>query len=535
MAISAALCASMVAGRADDEPIPNLGDRTKDGFVVRCYWTGSYQFTRHDGHQGSRGTFGVLMTPLSKTQITTARFIYTEELDEHGKMRLTPRAGNWSSKMTRLNYWDADGNHSPGGKGGSKEGEIAAEDLTLSVTENEGHAIVECSINNRPDRYAFDYEYNPLTTPKGGSAFEVIVGPKTETRPARADFEPFHKLEQKLLPRKSVFRQEIGRAEGSYYGRWIITRICETADVHLVYPKGTQQQYTFNSNNPGVLYVLFKATVTPGGPDMLEKVKDRVRFKMEGIGDSKMEWDPTTPDGKPIVETGFLQAKLKFTGLPAKNDDFGKKKVQLLVDGKPIESASVKVFFPKLAANHPGGKSNDPNWFYYWKEGDVCGIAANDIYVEREGYYGYSEPSVDSYVRLCQAAPMAGDGPQTFDSNSAFGSVTVRGQGRGIKCVAEILEHERHHIAIYTLHSRHDTDGDHVPDEMEAYLDDLKSDPNDPDTFNVHYSFDKESGYSGYGDDEVRCRKKELSLSVPYHPEKDWADPGCQTTTPYGP
>ena len=41
--------------------------------------------------------------------------------------------------------------------------------------------------------------------------------------------------------------------------------------------------------------------------------------------------------------------------------------------------------------------------------------------------------------------------------------------------------------------------------------------------------------YGAIGDNEVRCRKKELDLKVPYDPSKDWADPGCQSKVPYGP
>ena len=47
-------------------------------------------------------------------------------------------------------------------------------------------------------------------------------------------------------------------------------------------------------------------------------------------------------------------------------------------------------------------------------------------------------------------APGLNDGPNTHIANdTTYGSVIVTGHGKGIKCVAETIEHEKHHIAIY--------------------------------------------------------------------------------------
>jgi len=54
------------------------------------------------------------------------------------------------------------------------------------------------------------------------------------------------------------------------------------------------------------------------------------------------------------------------------------------------------------------------------------------------------------------------------------------------------------------------------------------SDPNDPNTFSV-------PGYADLGDNEIRCRKVELTLTIPIFPEKDWANPGCQSINQNGP
>ena len=70
--------------------------------------------------------------------------------------------------------------------------------------------------------------------------------------------------------------------------------------------------------------------------------------------------------GKATSNGGFLTAMVAFTGLPDRNDAFGKKKVILLLNGRKLEESDYEVFFPKNATNHPGGQAGSPNWFYYW-------------------------------------------------------------------------------------------------------------------------------------------------------------------------
>jgi hypothetical protein len=95
-------------------------------------------------------------------------------------------------------------------------------------------------------------------------------------------------------------------------------------------------------------------------------VRDRVSFTVEPIGASTLEWARGNENGKAAVSGNFLQARATFKGLPAKNDDFGKKRVQLLLDGAPVEERQIEVFFPLYAQNHPGGQADSPNWFHYY-------------------------------------------------------------------------------------------------------------------------------------------------------------------------
>ena len=95
--------------RAENEPVPDLGSRTADGFIVSCYWVGVVDMTQHFEGRGGVGTAFRERAPLNGEQKTHATFILTQEVDYHGIMRITPRAGHWSSEVSHLHYWSHDG------------------------------------------------------------------------------------------------------------------------------------------------------------------------------------------------------------------------------------------------------------------------------------------------------------------------------------------------------------------------------------------------------------------------------------------
>jgi hypothetical protein len=305
-----------------------------------------------------------------------------------------------------------------------------------------------------------------------------------------------------------------------------------------------QNEFTFSTANPGILMMNLKARVTPNG--IANQIKDRIHFTVDGIGSSMMTWSPTNPAGKPTASGDDLLATVTFTGLPANNFDFGRKKAAVYYDTYKQDEESYEVFFNKTATNHPEGIVTDPNWFYYWQNGQVCGIDSNCRY-DSTASFGYTLPGTDNLIRLGPDAPEINTGPEIYSSSSTnFGSVVVTGQGKGIKCIAETIQHEQHHLDIYNnfnlrIAAAHensgsnngdlddDPDGDNLPNIEESSFDDINSDPNNPDTFNMG------GGYSAYGDNEVRCRKIELNQTILIYSESDWANPGSQTKNKWGP
>ena len=561
-------------GQSNTEAVPDLNSRTADGFLVKCYWIGTYKCVEKFEGQGVTDLFGQALSPVNGKQTTTASIIITEEIDNNGQRRAVVRGGNWTGEFKGLRYWFKNGRRVGAGPGGSGGGRIPTSGEgapTVSVTYDNNTAGISLGWTES-EALAFDSQYLPLKLVTGGGS-PLGVGPagrqhleldsKLKTERRKAYITGMMATDEPVQAGPTVIRQEWGDPGGNFYCQWTMTRVCAFGKLRLITPRrdpGTaplaptadpcsspapanvdgQNEYTFNCDSPGKLVINFKASITPASA--INSVRDRVSFTIDNIGASAVHWDP--PNGKAKVDDhGFLVATATFKGLPAKNSDFGLKTVQLLLDGQPAAKTKVEIFFPKFGINHPGDVVGDPNWFYYWKEGAVCGIAANDTFdgSKPQRYIAYSTPWDDSDVRLCPPAAMTNQGPMTYPGAGAWGSITGCGTGKGIKKVAEELEHERKHIAIYkAYHARIeaspaiDGDRDHVPNANEATDAGVKSNPADSDTFNVALIMNF-LGYKGYGDDEIRCRSNERNLTVPYYRTKDWANPGCQSKQKYGP
>lgn len=302
-----------------------------------------------------------------------------------------------------------------------------------------------------------------------------------------------------------------------------------------------QNEYTFSEASVGTLTVQFEASVS--GVSDPSTIRHLVSFSIDNIGTAP-EWASGNPNGVSSASRGLLTAEAVFTGLPYDNASFGKKTARMYYRGNLVEETEIEVFFPKDASNHPGtGRGTTPNWFYYWKQGDVCGIPDDAIYDGSDNGYGYVRPGFDTIVRLGPLAATTNSGPETYTSNLTnttvspavpYGSLTVAGQGEGIQCVAETVEHELYHLVTYEeARGKVDADNDGVADSMEPTWAGIPSATNNADTYNMTEFWG--SVYQDYADDEIRCRLRELDLSFEIYPEKDWANPGSQSRNQFGP
>ena len=150
---------------------------------------------------------------------------------------------------------------------------------------------------------------------------------------------------------------------------------CLPVKIELVTPDGDpvnapvdsgdgQNEFTYSSANPGVLTMNLKAKVTPA--QAADRIKDDCLFAVGAIGASAMTWANANPGGKAVVQDGFLTATVTFTGLPAKNSDFGKKQAKIIYGACVCDKNDYEVFFLRDEVNHYPSSNTCPNWFYYW-------------------------------------------------------------------------------------------------------------------------------------------------------------------------
>jgi hypothetical protein len=133
----------------------------------------------------------------------------------------------------------------------------------------------------------------------------------------------------------------------------------------------------------GKLQVNLRAKVQPTDQAALDYLTGCVRFEVEAIGDSNLEWG-TGNEFASYDGSGKFTNSATFHGLPTSNGAFGPKIAKLFVDNRwELDSQQqIRVFFPADATNHPPDGSfganrgtycgvtqaTSPNWYYYWMQ-----------------------------------------------------------------------------------------------------------------------------------------------------------------------
>ena len=321
-----------------------------------------------------------------------------------------------------------------------------------------------------------------------------------------------------------------------------------------------QNQYTFSNTNPGVLTMNLKVKIEPSG--LAEKIAPLCKFTVDNIGaapyGSLMQWDPANSNGVPTAVGDYLCATVTFTKLPSYNNSFGWKTVKFWYKYSSIyeELASTKygVFFPRDEKNHPPCTVKDcgdcPNWFYYWKQGQVCGIPLGTsciyFYTNRQEIAGFVLPLQDSIIRLCDAASKESKQHTFYSINpSIYPNIDAGRDGKGIFCVYFTVVHEQYHLKIYkdfksSIGTLKDLDEDWIPNiEEQNGWGGIITDHWTNDTYRVIETLKLKPDYK-FGDQEIRCELAVHKLNPTNEinkivfPEKDWANPGCQSKDLWG-
>jgi hypothetical protein len=281
-------------------------------------------------------------------------------------------------------------------------------------------------------------------------------------------------------------------------------------------PDGANE-FTFSPASPGVLTLKLKARVTPSG--IANQIKDQVHFTVDGIGASTMAWATATPGGKPTSSGDDLLATVTFTGLPASYSDFASKKAAVCFSGNKQDEESYEVFYPATIANHPGGTSTDPNWFFYYKQN-----AGGGSYTYTSvGRSSSTSAGGDSSVKIGNEA-YAGD--QYITTQVSGGQLEATGWSSESKYYANflgVLAHERHHANNETTAGPPiDSDGDFLAGAYETST--TQTDPNDKYSARgvlIGSSWDDGEVYAGGPIEQTGIQNANTS--------QDWANPGTNS------
>jgi hypothetical protein len=287
-------------------------------------------------------------------------------------------------------------------------------------------------------------------------------------------------------------------------------------------------------------------------------VKDDVTASVEYIGDTN-PFSFTPPEGKygNKVANCRVLFKHKLTG----NRGIDKK------------SEAFQIFFEKGPLNTPEDDDSNgvPNWFEYWKKDEAVPEMEDAEYDDKGAGYGYWDQN-KGRVYLCKAAGGIHYPKEitvtTNVSTETFGGPKVK----GTDCAAQVVAHENYHKKVTNELKGTGTDsdkwqggkshicfdewnifgwnlcvngkdydkGDSCPDGLpDSYeTDTTHTDPDKPDTWNLeeakgHHPKYKNS-YATYGDQEYMAMHT-ANETAGDDQTKDWANPGKQTKTKYGP
>jgi hypothetical protein len=185
------------------------------------------------------------------------------------------------------------------------------------------------------------------------------------------------------------------------------------------------------------------------------------------------------------------------------------------------------VFYPRAAKNNP--TNFEPNWFYYWKALQVCGIPSTAVYTDSTVYNAKYSPAagIISFGRNDVMERL----PYTFHAtiNGNPVQLVAGGSGTGIVYMGETVAHELRHQSLEALKGgRTDSENDGVADADEPTLDGIVTVVGNRDTYGTAAVLGH-APYANYGDEEIRARRAEENHGVTLKPKLDWANPGCNS------
>jgi hypothetical protein len=287
----------------------------------------------------------------------------------------------------------------------------------------------------------------------------------------------------------------------------------------------------YSPDQPGVLTVQFRATLTNNGPAWA--ITNDVRFEADDIAGSVKSWDASNPGGRPVAAGSDLVATLYYTNLPPSNSAFGLKMGRLKLKAEVVDEKCFWVFYPADAFNYPGGPSRPPdledpdqlpaayhippNYFYYYMQ--TTARAGSPLYEWRGSMttapWAASGPPYTSYVeaareRTGKTVRYGANATNTYNYIGLFGWA---------------CRHELTHSSNYAAwwpngwNSNDDPDQDALPSAFELQA---GSNP----TNSVSFPVPDRMFAGSWNDDEWYTLDHEPVWGNEWAKNEDWAYPG---------
>jgi hypothetical protein len=206
---------------------------------IQCVWTVDYISEQRHELRGERGTFGLLLTPVSKDERTTASLTIVQAKDwKTGKTLAFASSGRWEYHGSHLRYISPDGGSATAGADVSGHGNLGPGHAIKSVEINssgEGaNATVEIFLDIDGSLKEFDVDAR-VQDLKMKDVMHVEVGDKTKTEIWRAHltggFASGKADRQQDLTLSYSWGSKTSDAYGTYYGQWTFKRTCQKDPV----------------------------------------------------------------------------------------------------------------------------------------------------------------------------------------------------------------------------------------------------------------------------------------------------------------
>jgi hypothetical protein len=206
------------------------GEKTE----VECVWIADYISEQRNEGRGQRGTFGLLMTGVSKDEKTTASLVIVQAKDvQSGQMLTLIDSGHWAYRASNLRYVAPDGGSAKAGADVTGHGTLGPnspfKSFEISSSGSGAETTIDVSVDIDGSSKQFDVpaRWNKLEM---NGVMHVRVGHETQTGTWRAHltggFATGNAAPGQNVTLSYSWGSKTSNEYGVYYGQWTFQRSC---------------------------------------------------------------------------------------------------------------------------------------------------------------------------------------------------------------------------------------------------------------------------------------------------------------------